>query len=85
MNLLSLYKKALDQKVNRSKTTIFFSKSTAEDLKTIIKSILGIQEVHQYEKYLGLPSVGVRRRALIILKNGSSKSSKNRKESFFPK
>ncbi|XP_065635520.1 uncharacterized protein LOC136070080 [Quercus suber] len=29
----------------------------ASDLKVTIKGILGVQEVHQYEKYLGLPSL----------------------------
>lgn len=60
MTLLSQYKEALGQKVNRIKTTIFFSKSTSQDLKNVIKGILGVQEVHQYEKYLGLPSLVVR-------------------------
>ena len=57
MALLSLYEEASGQKVNRSKTSIFFSKSTSEDLKVTIKCILGVQDVHQYEKYLGLPSL----------------------------
>ncbi|XP_065624064.1 uncharacterized protein LOC136065183 [Quercus suber] len=57
MALLSQYEEASSQKVNRSKTSIFFSKSTSEDLKVTIKGILGVQEVHQYEKYLGLPSL----------------------------
>lgn len=57
MALLSLYEEASGQKVNKSKTSILFSKSTTKDLKNVIKGILGVQEIHQYEKYLGLPSL----------------------------
>ena len=35
---------------------IFFSKSTTEASRNQIKDALGIVEINQYEKYLGLPS-----------------------------
>lgn len=55
MDLLTIYENASGQKVNRSKIAIFFSKSIPKDTKDIIKGILGLQEIHQYEKYLSLP------------------------------
>ena len=42
LNILEVYEKASGQKVNRSKTTIFFSKSTSEDIKNSIKQALGL-------------------------------------------
>ena len=38
-------------------TSLFFSKSTLEVMCHAIKETLGVKEIHQYEKYLGLPSL----------------------------
>ena len=62
MNILERYEKASGQKVNKNKTTIFFSKSTVEINKNEIKSALGLQEIEHYEQYLGLPSLVGRRK-----------------------
>ncbi|KAL4626130.1 hypothetical protein ACB092_05G073600 [Castanea dentata] len=40
-----------------SKTTLFFSKSTLDAIKSNIKLALGVSEILQYKKYLGLPSL----------------------------
>ena len=42
--------------MNRSKTVLFFSKSTTTDARAQIKEALGVPEIMHYEKYLGLPS-----------------------------
>ena len=55
MELLFEYESVSGQKVNRDKTTLFFSGSINEALRQIIKDILGVREEHHYEKYLGLP------------------------------
>ena len=55
LNILEAYEGASGQKVNRSKKTLFFSKSTAKDIKSNIKLVLGVPEILQYEKYLCLP------------------------------
>ena len=66
MDLLSLYEEVLGQKINRGKTTLFFSKLVTEANKQIIKGILGVCEIHHYEKYLGLPSLmGIGKKASI--------------------
>ena len=52
-----LYEKAFGQKLNREKTTMFFSKATSEERKLEIIEALGVSEVKEYEKYLGLPAV----------------------------
>ena len=56
LKLLAKYESLSRQKINKDKTTIFFSKSTAEEAKANIKNLLQLQEVKSYEKYLGLPS-----------------------------
>ena len=44
------------KKINRGKTSIFFSKSTTKLMRAEIKDTLGVSELRHYEKYLGLPS-----------------------------
>ena len=55
LEILAAYKRASGQKLNRAKTTLFFSKSTSSEVQEVIKEALGVQVVQQYEKYLGLP------------------------------
>ncbi|XP_030924829.1 uncharacterized protein LOC115951829 [Quercus lobata] len=62
--LLSTYEEASGQKLNRDKATLFFSKNTDSEIQDSIKDLLGVLEIKQYEKYLGLPSfVGRNRKA----------------------
>lgn len=56
-DILETYWKWSGQQINTSKTTIFLSHITLEDSKQFIKEALGILEIRQYEKYLGLPSL----------------------------
>ena len=64
LDILGVYERCLGQQINRSKTTIIFSRSTLEDRRTEIKEALGVMEIKQYEKYLGLPSfVGSKKNA----------------------
>lgn len=55
--VLNIYEGFSGQKVNKSKTALFFSKSTSTEMRSTIIGVLGVQEVMQYEKYLGLPSL----------------------------
>ena len=55
--ILVLYENASGQKLNREKTTLFFSKATSEKRKLEIIEKLGVSEVKEYERYLGLPVV----------------------------
>ena len=57
VGILNHYKEDLGQKVNINKTVIFFITSTQESTREEIKSVLGLQEITQYEKYLGLPTL----------------------------
>jgi len=52
--LLCSYERASGQQLNRSKTSLFFRKSTSPESIAQITNSLGVQEVKQYEKYLGL-------------------------------
>ena len=57
LDILNTYGKCLGHQINRSKTTIFFSKYTFEKLRDHIKVAFGVPEIRQYKKYLGLPSL----------------------------
>ena len=56
-DILNLYEQASRQQINRGKTTIFFSKAVTKERKEEISVFLGVLEVKEYEKYLGLPAV----------------------------
>ena len=62
IDILETYEGELGQKVNKNKTTIFFSKSTDEATKQEIEATLGLQEIVHFEQYLGLPSLVGRRK-----------------------
>ena len=51
-----MYGSCSGQQINWNKTTIFFSKLTSEEIRQHLKQALGVPEIKQYEKYLGLPS-----------------------------
>ena len=57
MEILHIYERSSGQQINIDKTTIFFSKSTSEEEKLLIKDTLGVAEIRHYETYLGLPSL----------------------------
>ena len=57
LNILETYGRCSGQQINKAKTTIFFSKSTPEEVKNHIKSTLDVPVILQYKKYLGLPSL----------------------------
>ena len=64
LEILDVYGSCFGQQINQNKTTIFFSKLTSEETREHIKHALGVLEIKQYEKYLGLPSlVGRRKKA----------------------
>ena len=63
-NILRKYELASGQKINQGKTTLFFGRSVSPVLKNAIKNLLGVPEIKEYERYLGLPAVvGKNRRA----------------------
>ena len=56
LEVLAKYERASGKMINRTKTTLFFSKSTYHDMQLLIKDAIGVHMVQHYEKYLGLPS-----------------------------
>ena len=77
MDILDVYRKCSGQQINRNKTTIFFSKSTKVESREQIKLALGVPEIIQYEKYLGLPSLVGRKKkkqVSITLRKGCGKN-----------
>jgi hypothetical protein len=55
--ILEMYEHAFGQKLNKGKTSIFFSKNTKSATKGHIKAVAGVGSTTRYEKYLGLPSL----------------------------
>ena len=84
LDILETYGSSSKQQLNKSKTTIFFSKATAENTRQSIKMALGVLEIRRYEKYQGLPSLIGRKKkqALITLKNVYGGNFRNGKKSF---
>jgi len=61
------YEGASRQQLNRDKTTLFFSKTILQVMQETIITMLGVLEIKQYEKYLGLPSfVGRSKKASLL-------------------
>jgi hypothetical protein len=56
MDILHNYEAASGQKINREKTTLFFSKSTSRMDQKAIKQFLQVPALRSYETYLGLSS-----------------------------
>ena len=54
--ILAEYESTSGQKLNRDKTTLFFNKAISPDTQENTINLLGVPEIKQYEKYLGLPS-----------------------------
>ncbi|XP_042972810.1 uncharacterized protein LOC122304618 [Carya illinoinensis] len=54
---LNLYEEASGQKLNKTKTSIFFSPNTKQATKEYILNLAGTRASSSYEKYLGLPSL----------------------------
>ena len=59
LKVLEDYEGESRQKLNKDKTSLFFSKNTKREVQEQIKQIFGAQIIQHYEKYLGLlPLVG---------------------------
>lgn len=55
MKVLSNYEQESRQKLNKEKTSLFFSRNTNNDTKEPIKELFKAQIIQQHEKYFGLP------------------------------
>ena len=55
--ILQDFEMALGQKMNKDKTSLFFSKNTPTETQESIKELFGAQVIKQHEQYLGLPSL----------------------------
>ena len=81
MEILETYEGESSQKVNKNKTTIFFSKSTDEETKQEIKQAFGLKKLYILNNTSGclLWWVGGRRKGLILLKKKYGESCKDGK------
>ena len=55
--VLDTYEKESGQKINKDKTSLFFSKNTRADIQNGVKDTFNAQILQQHKKYLGLPSM----------------------------
>jgi hypothetical protein len=55
--LLQIYENASGQRLNKEKTSIFFSRNTLPDVKQTMLDLMGILETRRYNMYLGLPAL----------------------------
>ena len=55
--VLQVYEQSSGQQLNRSKTSLFFSPNTADELKESIRAMFGVSEIQPHESYLRLPSL----------------------------
>jgi ribonuclease HI len=55
--VLELYEQASGQRLNKDKTSVFFSRNTTQDVKDLIISIVGVPVSQRYDTYLGLPAL----------------------------
>ena len=55
LKVLDDYERDLGQKINKEKTTLYFSKTTSREVQDQVKQRLGVEIVRHHEKYLGLP------------------------------
>jgi hypothetical protein len=62
--LLDKYEAALGQKLNKNKTSIFFSRNTSPEKQLEISQLSGLQATQSYDKYLGLPTLVEKSRSL---------------------
>lgn len=66
--ILRRYEEGFGQKLNTTKTAIFFSRNTPPEEKEKILDMSGIPATQQYDKYLGLTSI-VRKSRTIAFKS----------------
>lgn len=57
LETLGKYERASGQELNANKTTIFFGGKVTDSAKLQVQNLLGVPEIMEYEKYLGLPTV----------------------------
>jgi hypothetical protein len=55
--LLETYEKGSGQRLNKDKTSIFFSRNTSQEDRRCILQLSGLPAAQRYDKYLGLPAL----------------------------
>lgn len=55
--ILDKYEAASRQKLNKDKTSIFFSHNMSLSRRNEISQLSGLKATHSYDKYLGLPTL----------------------------
>ena len=87
MDILNVYDQCSGQKINREKTTLFFSSNTDPSIQQEIQDFWGSQGTNNFDKYLGLSvMIGRSKRAIFnSLKERIVQRLKGWKENFLSK
>lgn len=56
MEILSIFERASGQKINTSKSSVFFSRNVKQEIKDAVIETLGFHEAESNTQYLGLPN-----------------------------
>ena len=56
-NILDDYEKASGQKLNKQKTSIYFSRNTSVGVNRSLSQVIGVPATQKYKSYLGLPAL----------------------------
>lgn len=66
LELLNVYEQASGQRINRDKSTVFFSANIIQYNKEMICQALHIKEADNSSKYLGLPNIMGRKKTVVF-------------------
>lgn len=66
LELLAVYEKALGQKVNTNKSSVFFSSNVIEYNRNLVCQELQMGEADDHTKYLGLPNLLGRKKSVLL-------------------
>ena len=87
LDILNVYEQCSGQKINREKTTLFFSSNTDPSIRQEIQDFWGSEGTNNFDKYLGLPAMIGRSKKAIFnsLKERIVQRLKGWKEKFLSK
>lgn len=66
MEILAIFEQASGQKINTSKSSVFFSRNVKQEIKDALIEILGFHEADSNTQYLGLPNYMNRNKMAVL-------------------
>lgn len=66
LDVLKIFESSFGQKINASKTSIFFSRNTDQGVREVLCNMLNFREADAGTKYLGLPNMLGRKKSAAL-------------------